>query len=246
MLRNILIIAALPEEEAAVISEIGSKPVAELLVSEKLSVKARQYKIGSTLISVIQSGMGTVNAAVSCAVFSEKYEVGSILLLGVGGALRTDLRIGDLVVSSHVLQHDYQASLDSGFVRMKPGSFPITPEEQLTHEPRFTANPELVDIALTAGGHVGTIISGNEFVGTSERKQDLSKMDPNALLIEMEAAGVAQVAERLRVPFVVAKTVADRLFPDGTIENDFRTCLNAASKNAGKLVKNFISHIEKN
>jgi hypothetical protein len=46
---------------------------------------------------------------------------------------------------------------------------------------------------------------------------------------------VALVAERYGVRFGVAKTVADRLAPDGSIDSDFVRCLHSASAHAAQV-----------
>jgi adenosylhomocysteine nucleosidase len=81
------------------------------------------------------------------------------------------------------------------------------------------------------------VLSGNEFVGTLDRKRAIAALHGEALLVDMEAAGVAQIAHRIGLPFVVAKTVSDRLQPDGTIESDFRRCLEAAARNAASVLR---------
>ena len=59
----------------------------------------------------------------------------------------------------------------------------------------------------------------------------------DALAVEMEAAGVALVAEQLKIPFVALKTIADRLNPDNSIFNDFNQFLASASQNAGQVIQ---------
>jgi len=52
----------------------------------------------------------------------------------------------------------------------------------------------------------------------------------------MEGAGVALAADRYGVPFAAAKTVADRLAPDGsTIESDFSLTLRASAAHAAEV-----------
>ncbi len=238
--KNYLVIAALPEEEAAIANVLSSFPSASFCVSEKFDLHCRTFTKPSHRIHLLRCGMGTVNAGISVALFAEHFPVDAILLLGVGGALTANLRIGDVVVSSVVLQHDYYSSLDFGNPRMAPGHILFTEAECESHVAHFMATDSLLDFERSANFsgvvRVGAVLSGNEFVGTSARKSELAKLHPDALLVEMESAGVAQVAEKLKVPFVVVKTVADRLFPDGTIENDFKTCLEAAAANAARVV----------
>ncbi|MGK5081712.1 hypothetical protein WDW37_00280, partial [Bdellovibrionota bacterium FG-1] len=128
-----------------------------------------------------------------------------------------------------------------GYPRVLPGHLIFTSAEAQAHVALVDADPQLVEWVSRCGTsgkvRIGTVLSGNEFVGTVERKRALAALHEQALLVDMEAAGVAQVASRLKLPFVVAKTVADCLNPDGSIENDFRTCLEAASVHAAKCLR---------
>jgi 5'-methylthioadenosine/S-adenosylhomocysteine nucleosidase len=239
---KLLVIAAMEEEERALAKELGSRPHGEsaLELSHKLGIQARTYRHGGREVHLVRSGMGPVNAALAVAMATERLAVDAVLLLGVGGALVPGLSIGDLVVSRRVLQHDYFASLDFGHARMRAGEIVFNQEQAEAHLATIDADSRLVE-ALAGTARVGTVLSGNEFVGTVERKRAIAVLHEEALLVEMEAAGVAQACLRLGLPFVVAKTVADRLQPDGSIESDFRRCLEAASANAATSLRSLLS-----
>ncbi len=245
--RHLLVVVAMHEEEAAVLEALHGRPSTVSRI-DHFGFEARTFS-GETTISLLRCGIGAVNAALGVAFFVDRATslppIDGIVLLGVGGAVRTDLAIGDLVVSKQILQHDYFFSLDFGNPRVRPGGLVFTKKDLESHSPYFLAAPDLLPLSrLKAEGSsfkLGTILSGNEFVGTSARKQAIAELDPESLLVEMEAAGIAQVAEKLGIPFVVAKTVADRLFPDGTIESDFRACLEGAAKNAAQIARALVS-----
>jgi 5'-methylthioadenosine/S-adenosylhomocysteine nucleosidase len=204
-------------------------------------VSISDYRVGEKNIMLIQSGMGPVNAALSLAIVLEYRKVDAIILLGVGGSISPDLKIGDAVISKKVLQHDYFSSLDFGNPRMAAGHIILSEKDLLGHTATISADTELIEqiSKSIAKEHLflGTVVSGNEFVGTVKRKLELQSLDPEALLVDMEAAGVAQVAKRTGVPFVVVKTVADRLHVDGSIESDFRASLELAALNASNVLR---------
>ncbi len=233
---NTLIIAAMDEEETAVLNALSHIPSKRIKLSDPFDLTFTKFESNAKSLSVLKCGMGQVNAALALALFAEKQPVDAVILLGVGGALAPELEIGELVISRAVIQHDYFASLDFGNPRMLPGHIVFSPEEARKHSAVFTANPEILNMSalIDAGLKVqaGTVLSGNEFVGTTRRKEEIAGLHEEALLVDMEAAGVAQVSTRLGIPFVVAKTVADRLLPDGSIESDFRKCLEAAARNS--------------
>jgi adenosylhomocysteine nucleosidase len=234
-----LILAAMPEEEQAILRELAHVPHERLTVGRRLSREVTRFR--PTLshdVIVAPSGMGCVNAALTLALIAESHPLDAVYLLGVAGALREDLALGELVIATSVLQHDYFSSLESGHFRMRAGTVVFDETAARAHTPLIPTSSDLVARLSASAPHVrrGIIASGNEFVGTTERKHAIAELHPDILIVDMEAAGVAQTALQLGIPFAVAKTVADRLRPDGSIEQDFNRCLHAASRNAARLV----------
>ncbi len=241
--KDLLILAAMDEEERALLralSRAGAPGPISVQLDSPLKITLHEAAIQGGKLWIARSGMGPVNAALTLAMIAERRAIESVILLGVGGALSADLRIGDLVVSTRVLQHDSYSSLESGHFRMRPGNLVLSQEDAQLEVPTFDASAKLVKwMEGFQGAHTlrkGLIASGSEFVGTVKRKQEIASLHPDALLVDMEAAGIAQTANLLGIPFVVAKTVADRLLPSGSIEADFRTCLEAAAENAAAIL----------
>ncbi len=242
---KLLILAAMPQEEKALLECLNISTNSARLVSEQLKVAVREAKIRESNVLIGSSGVGPVNAAITLATIAEKEKLRAVILLGVGGALSPQLQIGDLVVSTGIIQHDSYASFDEGNCPMRAGSYLLSAQDEDSHEVLLKADEELIEWIFpkntgASKSWKGIILSGSEFVGTVDRKREIARLHPGALMVEMEGAGVAQIANRLNIPFVVAKTVADRLNPDGSIGNDFLTCLDAACKNAAEVVKNIL------
>lgn len=239
-LKSVLVLAAMKEEEESLSALLGPENGVLRTFGRRLCVEAREFKIGPRQILVARSGIGPVNAALTVAAIFENHPLDSVILLGVGGALTPELELGDLVVSRQVLQHDSLFSLDAAAVRVIPGELLVPGKQIPALPPLMDADPALVDLIVEGlpadKAKIGTVVSGNEFVGTVRRKRELHALHPEALLVDMEAAGVAQLARRLKLPFVVVKTVADRLHVDGTIEADFWACLHAAAANAAQVL----------
>jgi adenosylhomocysteine nucleosidase len=240
--RSILVVAAMDEEERALVEVFGEDALEARFTSRHLGVAYRTGVRGGRRWHFVRSGIGAVNAALSVAFVCESEKPDAILLLGVGGALHENLAIGDLVLSTAVLQHDSFASLDGGDVRMRAGSLLFTgkPADEVEHRSDAALRAWIREALGKTAYRDGAVLSGAEFVGTPDRKREIARLHPEALLVEMEACGVAQVAERLSVPFVVAKTVADRLRPDGSVEQDFRKCLQSAARNAANVLKSLL------
>jgi adenosylhomocysteine nucleosidase len=246
--KHILVLAAMKEEELSISRLLQAQHIQTHYFGKKLVVEANRYHINDTEVLVAQSGMGGVNAALTIHSIAEEHPIDAVILLGVGGSIVPGLQIGDLVLSSAVVQHDYYSSLDCGHHRMKPGDLILSKDQVEGYDFSYPANRDLMDMLLGSLNresishaiHVGVVMSGGEFVGTHDRKKAIQLLHPDAKLVDMEAAGVAQICARLNLPFVVMKTVADRLSPEGKIESDFIACLNAAADNAAAILHAFL------
>lgn len=238
MRKSVLILAAMKEEEQALLSELKRFQPTRTLWDAKLGLETTLVETQNYTIRIAQSGIGPVNAALALYSIAQREPLSAVYLLGVGGALTPGLRIGDLVIATHVVQHDSFCSLDRGELRMRSGDLVLT--QWQNSDLRIACDPALAQTlrSVKVEGHVkeGVLLSGNEFVGTPERKKQIAQIDREALLVDMEGCGIALTAHKLGLPFIVAKTVADRLHPDGTIENDFVSCLKSAAKNAAQLM----------
>lgn len=251
--RSILVLAALEQEENALVECLKSSASVpkffQTQLHPQLELQMTTAQSAHRTVSIVRTGIASVNAAISMVLALESQKSQSmpashpfdaVVLLGVGGALQKNLNVGDLVISRSVIQHDYFYSFEGHDQRIQPGALILSSEEARGHVAEMNADPELVTWMSSIQDHPrfqgrvfeGTVLSGNEFVGRVERKEAIAKLSNAALLVDMEAAGVAQVATKLQIPFVVMKTVADRLSPDGSIESDFRATLSAASNHA--------------
>ncbi len=237
---RLLVLAAMKEELDAVSAVLSEHPAQVERVGRVLQITVYTYTFGARSIRIALSGMGPVNAALTLATIAEHHDFDGVILLGVGGSLVSGLQVGHAVISKRILQHDSYSSLDAGDFRMASGELILSEAEAASHSPAIQADSGLIQLISrslpASASSLGVIVSGNEFVGTLARKQALQKLDPEVLLVDMEAAGFAQTSKRLGLPFVVVKTVADRLHADGTIEADFRRCLASASTNAARIL----------
>ena len=244
-MKNILFICALNEEKTALTELLGPLKKTHQL-SEALSLCIEQYQYQDLNILVSESGMGNVNAASKLALILQQFTIDQILLIGVGGALHSSLNIGDMLVTDQVIQHDYYSSLSQGNFLMRPGDLILDPKQSQNYNPIMTSGAGLfsLDEAFyqdTAHSDItivkGIIASGSEFVGTSERKNAIHQRCQQALLVDMEASGIATIANQANIPFVVAKTVSDKLHADGSISQDFSQFLTFASRNAALIAQ---------
>lgn len=233
---TILLLAAMEIEEQALLADRPFLPVQT--VHSALGIAYRSLTQGDKTFLVARAGVGPVNAGLTLAFIAERVALDGVLLLGVGGALAPELVLGDVVVAEAVVQHDSFISGKHRRELMAAGELYLSAETKV--DPVIATDPGLTD--WVSGGFAagecrsGAILSGNEFVGNTERKLTIAAHHARALLVDMEAAGVAQVARKLRLPFAVAKTVADVLHPPDSVSRDYRRALEKAAQHAGQVL----------
>ena len=78
------------------------------------TTKARMELFEGTLngveVVIVRSGIGKVNAGMCTQILSDLFGVTHIINTGVAGSLDAAIDIGDIVVSTEVLQHDVDAT----------------------------------------------------------------------------------------------------------------------------------------
>lgn len=177
-------------------------------------------------------GVGKVNAAARTQAMIDRFEPTHIVFTGVAGSLDARVGIGDVVVSTDCVQHDYDVRV-LGVERGQVAGFDTV---------GFEADPDLRAQAVAAFHAVspstkvveGRVASGDQFVNSAEQKADIASAF-GALCCEMEGAAVAQVACINRIPFVVIRAISDKA--DGSAHVDFATFEIAASHQGADAVQ---------
>ena len=174
-------------------------------------------------VAVARCGVGKVNAALCVQILRDLCQVTHVVNTGIAGSLDPKLDIGDLVVSSDAMYHDFSCTV-FGYSQGQVPGFPAA----------FPADGELCRIALEAAeevypGHarMGRIASGDQFVCGTEQKERISDLT-EGLCTEMEGAAIAQAAYRNNLPFVILRAISDKA--DNSAEMDYPSFEAAAAK----------------
>jgi len=173
-------------------------------------------------VVLVRCGIGKVAAATTAAVLLDAFGVGALVFTGVAGGLGAQVRVGDIVVATSLLQHDMDAQ--PLFPRWE---VPLTGRARFAADAAWTARVVHACQALAATGahaaqaavHAGLVVSGDRFVATRAESDVLRAALPDALAVEMEGAAVAQVCHDFGRPFAVVRTVSDRA--DDAAHGDF-------------------------
>jgi adenosylhomocysteine nucleosidase len=201
---------------------------------------------------------GKVNAAIAAQQMIDHFGVNVLFNLGSSGALDPRLEVGDLVIASEFIQHDFDVT-DWG---MKPGEllFDIVMDDgsgqmKFRSQQVFQGSAGLVKIAqgiaettalLPLNGHapkihVGRILSGDQFIGNSTKARALFETH-GALCTDMEAASIAHVCEVNGVPLLCIRAISDQA--DHSAVVSFKDFLAEATANYGTIFPLILERIE--
>ena len=180
-------------------------------------------KIDGIACVVAFSKWGKVAATITATLMVQEFGVTDLFFIGTAGALAEGLKVGDIVISKRLVQHDLDARpiisrfelplLNRVYVDSDPeltelagkavtnllnkGVVNMVGEEAVKE---FNLNPKL---------YYGDVASGDQFVNSNEKRQEILSLLPDVLCVEMEGAAVAQVCLEFGTPFTVIRTISD-------------------------------------
>lgn len=210
-------------------------------------------------IVLVFSGWGKVASASTATLLIERYHVDKIIFTGVAGGVSETLKVGDIVISNALVQHDMDCAGVMGIQRFEVplvGVQQFTPDKALqqhAHEAADTyirndlANDvkqeELDNFQISQPSiHLGLIASGDQFITSHEKLMSLREDLPGLLAVEMEGAAVAQVAHAYDLPFIVIRTISDKA-DDNAIIDFPRFLEQIASHFTAGVVVNYLANL---
>lgn len=206
-------------------------------VKEKTIANKKFYEavLGDEKVICCLSGCGKVNATISTTLLLEHFPIDAILNIGTAGGLKEDENVLDCVISTSVVEHDFDTSALDG--EAGKGAF-------------FEADPLLVNTAKTVAEemkiayHVGLITSGDQFISQDEQISKILNDFPESLCSEMEAGGIAHCAAHYGVPFVVIRSLSDIAVKEGN-EMDFEEYAKKASERSAQFCEKCVARYSK-
>jgi len=198
------------------------------LLTEKTVVKIanREFvvgKIGNVRCVVAFSKWGKVAATITATLLIQEFGVTDLFFIGTAGALADGLKVGDIVISKRLVQHDLDARpIISRFELPLLNRVYIDSDSALT-ELAGRAVSNLIDkgvvnmvgekavkeFGLNPKLYYGDVASGDQFINSIEKRNEILSLLPDVLCVEMEGAAVAQVCLEFGVPFTVIRTISD-------------------------------------
>ena len=195
------IIGAMPEETATLLEAMNER--------ECVKIGDREFHIGTLegkKVVISECGYGKVNAGVSTQLMITEFGATAIINSGVAGTLDERVGVGDIVVSTDTVQHDYDMH-EIGFERgliPNVGVISINADEKLR-----TAAVNAIR-ATASGTEVfeGRVCTGDQFVSGTEEMNDITSVF-GGMCCEMEGGAIAQVCYLNNIPFVIVRAISD-------------------------------------
>ena len=202
--RPIGIIGAMEVEVQGLIAGLAGDQVKEIA-----GLGFHSGKLGDVPCVVAECGPGKVNAAACAQIMIMEYRPRLVINVGVAGGV--GVGIGDLVVASACVQHDFDTTamgdpLGTLFIRRCGKE-----NEDILELPcdRNAASLLLEEArSIYGGAHSGVIATGDVFVADPAKNRWLSEKF-GAKAVEMEGGSVAQACYMNGVPCAVLRAISD-------------------------------------
>lgn len=191
-------------------------------------------KIFDNDVVLVQSGIGKVQAGITTAFLIQNFNVDCVINSGSAGGIGEGLHVGDLVLSTGTAYHDADATA-FGY---KMGQLPSQPQI-------FPADKNLITKISQAAVenkikiHEGLIVTGDQFVNSKDRINEIKEIFPQALCCEMEGAAVGQVAYEFNIPYLVIRAMSDTA--DEEASQSFDEFIIDAGKRSAKMLLTLLS-----
>ena len=232
-MKTIGIIGAM-EVEVAILKE----KMEDVRIIKKASMDFYEGILAGKKVVVVRSGIGKVNAGICAQILADVFSVDAIINTGIAGSLNKNINIGDIVLSTDVVQHDMDAT---GFGYRK-GQIPQMPVfffnaddnlRRLAAEVCKEVNPDIQVFE-------GRIATGDQFVCDQDVKNRIVS-EFSAYATEMEGAAIGQAAYLNEIPFLVVRAISDKA--DGSAQMDYSEFEKAAVDHSVRLTLNMLARI---
>lgn len=188
-------------------------------------------------VVVVKCNMGKVNAGVCAQLLINNFHVDRIINTGVAGSLDAKIDIGDIVISTDAVQHDY----DLTPIGAKPGEFTDfgTVAFPADTEMRKSALKAVSEVAPEIHSFEGRVCSGDQFIASKEQKQKILD-NFGGLCCEMEGGAIAQVCYINKTPFVIIRAISDKA--DDSEELSYEIFKKDAAARCAAIIEYMVTH----
>ncbi|MBP8686512.1 MAG: 5'-methylthioadenosine/S-adenosylhomocysteine nucleosidase [Prevotella sp.] len=188
-------------------------------------------------IIIQKCGIGKVNSTVGATKMISEHHPDLIISTGCAGGADTTLNVGDVVVAEECTYHDAYCGDECEFGQI------------LGMPARFKSPEYLVDVALGLNhGELkikkGLTVSGEWFVDSREKMQQIMDKFPNSTAVDMESCSIAQTCHIFDTPFISFRIISDVPLKDNKAQMYF-DFWDRMAEGSFEVTKSFIDAINK-
>lgn len=167
---------------------------------------ATEYDSGEIILA--QGGLGKAQFGVQTQHLIDNLEgISVVVCAGTCGRLDSSLSVGDVVVATHTVEHDFNRGM--ALIKMPLPSF--KGDAQLIEKLKSIADKSNLPCSIRFGG----IASGDEGIASEKRIREITE-STSAIVVAWEGAGGARAAQLSGIPFLEIRGISD-----GAGENAF-------------------------
>lgn len=179
-------------------------------------------------IILTESGIGKTNAARTTQILIDYYKPEAIFNIGVAGGIAKNLKVGDIIISTSLVQHDFDITAfnhSKGYIPNIGNTIPI--DNKLLNTTKNILDTNNISYKE------GVIASGDIFC-TKESMATKINTQFNALCVEMEGASIAQTAYLSKTPCLVIRSISD--CPDNNNKVTYEEFLETSSNKVAQIM----------
>lgn len=179
-------------------------------------------------IILTESGIGKTNAARTTQILIDYYKPEAIFNIGVAGGIAKNLKVGDAIISTSLVQHDFDITAfnhPKGYIPNIGNNIPI--DNNLLNATKTILDTNNISYKE------GVIASGDIFC-TKESMATKINTQFNALCVEMEGASIAQTAYLSKTPCLVIRSISD--CPDNNNKVTYEEFLETSSNKVAQIM----------
>jgi nucleoside phosphorylase len=213
---TLVVLTALPVEANAVLSLLEGDTTSQMVGNQLFEVGHVVFAAEQRWkVVVAELGPGNVTTAAVVPDAVREFSPDVLLFVGIAGALKDDVAIGDVVAADTIAWTERAKETDGGRLD-RPNTVPGA--QRLVSLARRVARrtewygglpPDHEGLRSAPKAIVGQIASGEEVVASAARKDELRKSHSDALAIENEGFGFARIAQQVGAQGLVIRGICD-------------------------------------
>ena len=187
-----------------------------------------------TRLVLVESGVGKVNAGRTTQILIDNYKPSAIYNIGVAGGVDKFLKVGDVVISTSLVQHDFDITAFDHKKGYIPNVGDVIPVDRILVMNSIEALEK-----KRLPYKLGCIASGDIFCTDAKMASKINEKF-KALCVEMEGAAIGQVCFLCQVPCLVLRSISD--CPDNNTRIIYDEFLPAACENIAQIMYTILTY----